>query len=77
MKKRQKATLDLIYGRPVSGSIRWADIEALFAALGAEISEREGSRVLARCASFIARIPHRIRIKARLRASENGWMNTE
>ncbi len=45
VKKRHKATLDLIFARPVSGSIRWADIEALFAALGAEISAREGSRV--------------------------------
>ena len=45
MKKRHKATLELIFARPVSGSIRWADIEALFVALGAEISEREGSRI--------------------------------
>jgi hypothetical protein len=29
----------------VSGSIRWTDIESLFKALGAEISEREGSRI--------------------------------
>ena len=28
-----------------SGTIRWQDIEALFIALGAEISEREGSRI--------------------------------
>lgn len=45
MKKRHRATLELIFARPVSGSIRWADIEALFASLGAEISEREGSRI--------------------------------
>lgn len=45
MKKRHIATLELIFTRPVNGSIRWADIEALFAALGAEISEREGSRI--------------------------------
>ncbi len=44
MKKRHRATLELIFVRPVNGSIRWTDIEALFAALGAEISEREGSR---------------------------------
>ncbi len=44
MKKRHKATLDSIFADPVSGSIRWADIEALFVALGAEVSEREGSR---------------------------------
>lgn len=45
MKKKHRATLGQIFARPVSGTIRWPDIEALFAALGAEISEREGSRV--------------------------------
>jgi hypothetical protein len=45
MKRRHEATLSQIFARPVSGTIRWVDIEALFVALGAEISEREGSRV--------------------------------
>lgn len=45
MKKRHRATLELIYARPVSGSIRWVDIEAMFVALGADVTEREGSRV--------------------------------
>lgn len=45
MKKKHRATLEQIFARPVSGTIRWPDIEALFAAVGAEISEREGSRV--------------------------------
>lgn len=45
MKKKHQKTLELIFSRPVSGSIKWADIEALFLELGAEISEREGSRV--------------------------------
>ena len=45
MKKRHETTLKLIFTRPVNGSIKWAEIEALFVALGAEISEREGSRV--------------------------------
>jgi hypothetical protein len=45
VKKKQRKTLELIFSRPVSGSIKWADIEALFIELGAEISEREGSRV--------------------------------
>lgn len=45
MKRRHLVTLKQIYARPVSGSIRWSDIEALFVALGAEISEREGSRM--------------------------------
>jgi hypothetical protein len=45
MKKKHQKTLELIFIRPVSGNIKWRDIEALFLELGAEISEREGSRV--------------------------------
>ena len=44
MKKKHQKTLTLIFKRPVSGNIRWADIEALFQELGADIQEREGSR---------------------------------
>jgi HicA toxin of bacterial toxin-antitoxin, len=45
MKRKHAATLDLIFARPVSGSVKWQDIEALLVALGAEVSEREGSRI--------------------------------
>ena len=45
MKRKHQRTLELIFARPVSANVRWADIEALFKELGAEISEREGSRV--------------------------------
>lgn len=45
MKRKNQTTLELIFSRPVSGNIKWRDIEALFIALGAEISEREGSRI--------------------------------
>lgn len=45
MKKRHLKTLELIFARPVSGSVKWSDIEALFMALDAEITEREGSRI--------------------------------
>ncbi len=45
MKRRHRTTLEAIFARPVSASIRWAEIESLFVALGAEISEREGSRI--------------------------------
>ena len=45
MKKKHRTTLELIFSRPVSSNIKWRDIEALLAALGAEISEREGSRI--------------------------------
>lgn len=45
MRKRHNRTLELLFARPVSGSVRWADIEALFVELGATIQEREGSRI--------------------------------
>jgi hypothetical protein len=45
MKRKHHATLSQIFSRPTSGSVRWADIETLFVGLGAEISEREGSRI--------------------------------
>ena len=45
MKRRHRKTLELIFSRPIRGSIKWNDIEAMFVALGAEVSERQGSRV--------------------------------
>lgn len=45
MKRKHEATLRKIYDRPVSGGIKWPDIEALFLELGAEVAEREGSRI--------------------------------
>ncbi len=45
MKRKHHKTLALMFARPTSGNINWADIEALFVELGAELSEREGSRV--------------------------------
>ncbi|MCK5719324.1 MAG: type II toxin-antitoxin system HicA family toxin [Thiomargarita sp.] len=34
-----------LFIHPVSANIKWSEIEALFVELGAEISEREGSRI--------------------------------
>ncbi|MFT7723666.1 MAG: type II toxin-antitoxin system HicA family toxin [Roseateles sp.] len=45
MKRKHQRTLELIFARPVSGNVPWRDIESLFVELGAEVSEREGSRV--------------------------------
>jgi hypothetical protein len=45
MKRKHRKTLELIFSRPISGSIKWNDIEAMFVAIGAEVSQREGSRV--------------------------------
>jgi HicA toxin of bacterial toxin-antitoxin, len=45
MHRKHQRTLELIFSRPVSGSVKWREIEALLVALGADVSEREGSRV--------------------------------
>jgi hypothetical protein len=45
MKRGHQRTLEAIFARPASGNIQWRDIEALLVELGAELSEREGSRV--------------------------------
>lgn len=45
MKRKHQKTLEAIFAHPVGGNIQWRDIEALLMELGAEISEREGSRV--------------------------------
>jgi HicA toxin of bacterial toxin-antitoxin, len=45
MKRRHRKTLQAIFAHPTSANIQWREIEALFLELGAEISEREGSRV--------------------------------
>jgi len=45
MKKKHLKTLALIFKQPVSANVDWKDIEALLLELGAEISEREGSRI--------------------------------
>jgi hypothetical protein len=45
MKRKHQRTLKRIFTRPTSGTIPWSDIESLLKALGADISERAGSRV--------------------------------
>ena len=45
MKSRHKKTLQAIFRQPTSGTITFADIEALIISWGGEVLEREGSRV--------------------------------
>ena len=46
MKRKHQKTLELIFRRPVSGNVKWVDIKGLLKELGAELEEREGSRVV-------------------------------
>ncbi len=45
LNKKQAKTLGAIFDNPVRSDVAWSDIEKLFAALGAEISEGRGSRM--------------------------------
>ena len=45
MDSTHKKILNAIYERPERANIAWRDIESLFEALGAEITEGSGSRV--------------------------------
>jgi hypothetical protein len=42
---KHRKTLEAIFEKPERANILWHDIESLFTALGAEISEGNGSRV--------------------------------
>ena len=45
MNKKQRQTLTAIFALPVRSDIKWTDIESLFKALGADLSQGRGSRV--------------------------------
>jgi hypothetical protein len=45
MNTKQAKTWEKIWHDPVLSGIDWSDIESMFSALGAEISEGNGSRV--------------------------------
>lgn len=45
MKRAHQKTIEVLFAHPTSANIARKDIEALLVGLGAEVSEREGSRV--------------------------------
>ena len=45
MKRAHQRTLEAVFAHPTSANIDWNDIESLLRSLGAEVTEREGSRV--------------------------------
>ena len=45
LNSRHRATLEALFADPPRSGIPWRDVEALFIAAGAEISEGSGSRV--------------------------------
>ena len=45
MNKKQRQTLQKVFEKPERADISWKDIEGLFTALGAEVTEGKGSRL--------------------------------
>ena len=45
MKGKHARTLEAVFANPVRANVLWADVQSLFVAMGAEISEGRGSRV--------------------------------
>ncbi|RKU38761.1 hexulose-6-phosphate synthase [Candidatus Poribacteria bacterium] len=45
MNKRHQRTLNAIFAQPISGNIKWRNVETLLKNLGAVLNERAGSRV--------------------------------
>jgi HicA-like toxin of HicAB toxin-antitoxin system len=45
LKRGSRRTLGQLFARPTRGTIRWKAIEALLLDLGADLTEREGSRI--------------------------------
>jgi hypothetical protein len=45
MNRKQTETLQAIFHDPICSNMAWKDVETLFLALGAEITEGNGSRV--------------------------------
>lgn len=77
MKKKHWKTLNLIFHRPASANIKWVDIESLLQVLGAEITEREGSRIAVKLFKMtggfsIGHIHHPTLTRERLSAFGNG-----
>ncbi|MDR1920649.1 MAG: type II toxin-antitoxin system HicA family toxin [Candidatus Adiutrix sp.] len=45
MNSKNRKTLENIFSQPTKSDIKWSDIAALLVAVGAQMSEGEGSRV--------------------------------
>ena len=54
MNKRHQRTLNSIFAQPISGNIKWRDVESLLKNLGAVLNERTGSRVAVRLGRRVA-----------------------
>lgn len=67
LNNKQRKTLEHIYERPTRSDIKWTDILSLLMACGADIFQREGSRVCIKLgnqrAVFHAPHPQKVTVK--------------
>jgi hypothetical protein len=60
MNLKQRRTLERVFAQPVPATLAWDDVESLFWALGATITQGSGSRVrvVLNDASAVFHVPH-------------------
>ena len=60
MRRKHLRTLNRVFARPTPVDVRWADIEAMLRALGVQVEERSGSRILLKADSerIVIHRPH-------------------
>jgi hypothetical protein len=60
MNSKQAAVLKAVFATPVSGTVKWDDIESLLKAVGAAVISGPGSAVRFECNGVVARFhrPH-------------------
>jgi hypothetical protein len=79
MNNKQRGTLEKVFKKPPPSDIAWADIEKLFIALGAEVTEGSGSRVRVALngvkASFHRPHPQRVTDKGAVKSVERFLAN--
>lgn len=80
MNRKQRQTLAKIFEKPERPDVSWNDIEGLFKALGAEITEGRGSRIRVALndvrAVFHRPHPQRITNKATIRSVRRFLLET-
>lgn len=79
MNNKQRGTLEKVFKKPTPSDVAWADIEKLFIALGAEVTEGSGSRVRVALngvrASFHRPHPQRVTDKGAVKSVERFLAN--
>ena len=60
MNSKHRRTLERMFSQPTPPGLRWADVASLLGAVGVEVTERSGSRVMLRMGAerMVVHRPH-------------------